>query len=53
MMKKKNKFFDSELDNEIPQRDKGIEEFDIEKIIKDKIVVIERKDTKDDKMSMG
>jgi hypothetical protein len=53
MMKKKNKFFDSEIDNEIPQRDKGVEDFDIEKIIKDKIVVIERKDTKDEKMSMG
>lgn len=53
MMKKKNKFFDSEIDNEIPQRDKAVEDFDIEKIIKDKIVVIERKDTKDEKMSMG
>ena len=30
-----------------------MEDFDIEKIIKDKIVVIERKDTKDEKMSMG
>ena len=30
-----------------------MEEFDIEKIIRDKIVVIERKDTKDEKMSMG
>ncbi len=52
MMKKKNKFFDSGADIDIPQRDKGMEELDIEKIIKEKIVVMERKDTKDEKMSI-
>lgn len=52
MMKKKNKFFDSGVDNDIPQRDKEIDELDIERIIKEKIVVMERKETKDEKISM-
>jgi hypothetical protein len=52
MMKKKNKFLDSGVDNDIPQRDKEIDELDIERIIKEKIVVMERKETKDEKISM-